>query len=723
MVWNNYKCDLKVIVNSTSEFLIQILVSCMEFMNGYFHLVFSVNYVDALLVSILSLLYAFLVIFFFGRYFGSIGSGVFGLGMTFVSLVSLSTYIWHSLRGFWISYFQYLLVGVLPTGFQPLDVPIVRLSFGNWVGCSAFEVHWGFVFDPLSLFMMWVILFVTFVVQFYCFDYMFFDPFFSKFYSYLSIFAFFMLFLVVSDNYLQIFLGWEGVGLASFMLISFWSSRKDAVLAGMKAMFMNRFGDLFFIAALVVCLKQFGTLDFEKIRVVLDCLDATQLKVELMLLSLALVFASMAKSAQLGLHMWLPDAMEGPTPVSALIHAATMVTAGIFVLIRSSFILVLAPDVLGFMSFIGGLTALFGASVACVQFDIKRVIAYSTCSQLGYMMLACGSGNFVGAFFHLVNHAFFKALLFLGAGSVIHAMSNEQDMRKMGALSGFLPLTFIIMTFGSAALAGFPFFSGFYSKDSILEFAYSANSVFSIFGFTCGLVAASCTAFYSFRLLYLVFLGPYRGSRSFVLSIHDSPVFMSFSLLVLVIPSIFFGYIFSDLFVGRFGSWLWPGCISNCNLEWYLLPSFIKQAPTIFSFLGFLLAYLIYAKKVAFLIRIGSNPVFVNFYYFLARKWYFDDLFGFFVSVFMYANFKYFWGYFEQGFLVYIGPAGLARLFSKLSTFSDLWLVKVPLIYVKVVFYFFSVWVFVWFIVGNISVYLHLVIAVQIGIILYFLSK
>lgn len=708
------------------KFVDQLGCLFVDFLNEYVLLVIPFQYGDGLLNSIFLMLYAFLIIFCIGHRMGNIGSSLFGISITFVALSNLSFYIWYNLYDFWCLYFCFGLQGKMVNDVGVLDIPVVRIVLCNWISCSTFTISWGFVFDPLSLFMMWVVLFITFVVQIYCLDYMVSDPFFSKFYAYLSIFSFFMLFLVASDNYLQIFVGWEGVGLISFMLISFWSTRRDAVFAGLKAMFVNRFGDLFFICAIVISLGQFGSLNFEFIKFFLVYSDILEMKYGLWLFSLSLVFAAMAKSAQLGLHMWLPDAMEGPTPVSALIHAATMVTAGIFVLIRASFILVLVPSILNFIVFIGGLTALFGASVACVQFDIKKVIAYSTCSQLGYMMIACGSGNFIGAFFHLVNHAFFKAALFLSAGSVIHAMSNEQDMRKMGALVNFLPITFVIMVFSSAALAGFPFLSGFYSKDGILEFCYSANSIFSYLGFIFGLLGAFCTSFYSFRLLYLVFLGPYNGLRSNISYIHESPKFMLISLVLLVVPSIGFGYMFSDLFIGNSASLLWSNCIATVSFPFVILPIFIKQIPTVISAFGVIVSYSYYVLRLPIFFKFLGFLWVKQSYVFLCRKWYFDDLLAFSIRGFMCVIFKYFWSYFEHGVLVYFGPIGLIRVFSSVSD----WLnshstneVRNSLVYIKSIFYFLFFCGCMWFIIVNFFEYLLFVLIIQIFFIFYYLFR
>jgi len=515
--------------------------------------------------------------------------------------------------------------------------------------------------------MIFIILSITLLVQIYCLDYMWNDPFFTKFYAYLSLFAFFMLFLVSSNNYLQIFLGWEGVGLVSFMLISFWNTRKDAIFAGMKAMFINRIGDIFFIFGIIMLFSKCGTLNFNEIFTLnYNTLNSK----EIYFFGFFIVFAAMAKSAQLGLHTWLPDAMEGPTPVSALIHAATMVTAGIFVIIRSSFILIYNGYLMDFMAIVGGVTIFFGASVACFQMDIKKIIAYSTISQIGYMMLACGSGNFVGAIFHLFTHAFFKALLFLSSGSVIHAMNNEQDIRKMGGLFNFLPFTYVSFLIGSLSLLGFPFFSGFYSKDNILEFAFLNDRVSTYIGYFFGLISIFFTSFYSFRLLYWVFLAPYSGQRKIITNIYEAPFYMMFSMSILIFPSIFFGFIFYDYFVGMHSVYFWFDSVYNFSnfvikIENYKINKFIQNLPFIFIFLGFKF-FIININKKKFYIK---NKKFKIFYNLFSKKWYFDDFYNYYIKNFMFYIYKFYWITFEKGFLIYFGPKFFINIIKNLAIY------------------------------------------------------
>ena len=374
--------------------------------------------------------------------------------------------------------------------------------------------------------------------------------------SYLSLFTFAMLMLVTADNLVQMFFGWEGVGVASYLLIGFWYKKDSAHSAAMKAFVVNRVGDFGFALGILAVYALFGSIQFDDIFAQSSALATTTLNFlgynlpALEVAGILLFIGAMGKSAQLGLHTWLPDAMEGPTPVSALIHAATMVTAGVFMICRLSPMLEYAPFALDVITVIGALTAIFAATIGMTQFDIKRVIAYSTCSQLGYMFFAAGVSAYPAAMFHLTTHAFFKALLFLGAGSIIHALSDEQDLRNMGGIWKKVPITYVMMWTGSLALAGFPFFAGYYSKDMILEAAYAAHSVPGLIAFWLGCAAAFLTAFYSWRLLIMAFHGAPRASPETMASIHESPRVMTLPLLVLAVGAVFAGWLGYELFVG-----------------------------------------------------------------------------------------------------------------------------------------------------------------------------
>lgn len=405
----------------------------------------------------------------------------------------------------------------------------------EWFKAGTLNISLSFLVDPLSSVMLLIVTGIGFLIHVYSIGYMKGDAGFNKFFSYLNLFIFFMLLLVLGSNYLVMFIGWEGVGLCSYLLIGFWYKNPSFASAGKKAFVMNRIGDLSFLIAVFLMFISFGSIEFKEIFPQVSQLmsgDTT-----LLLISLLLFIAATGKSAQIPLFTWLPDAMAGPTPVSALIHAATMVTAGVYMIARSNIIFTLSPIVMQVIAVIGLVTVLIAAATALTQNDIKKVLAYSTVSQLGYMFLGLGVGAFTGALFHVITHAFFKALLFLGAGSVIHAMSGEQDLRSMGGLKGKLPVTFITMLIGTIAIAGIPPFSGFFSKDEILAHAFADNKVFWIAGF----IGALFTAYYMFRLLFLTFFGKYRGTFEQEKHLHESPGSMKFPLIVLAILSVIGG--------------------------------------------------------------------------------------------------------------------------------------------------------------------------------------
>jgi proton-translocating NADH-quinone oxidoreductase, chain L len=399
----------------------------------------------------------------------------------------------------------------------------------EWIRAGNLEVSLSFLIDPLSAVMLLIVTGIGFLIHIYSIGYMNHDSGFAKFFSYLNLFIFFMLLLVLGSNYAVMFIGWEGVGLCSYLLIGFWFKNTAYAAAAKKAFVMNRIGDLGFLLAVFLIFTTFGTLEFAGVfskAAGMPMGDAT-----LLLTTLLLFIAATGKSAQIPLFTWLPDAMAGPTPVSALIHAATMVTAGIYMIARSNILFALSPFTMQVIAVIGVCTALLAAAIAVTQNDIKKVLAYSTVSQLGYMFLGLGVGAFTGAFFHVITHAFFKALLFLGAGSVIHAVSNEQDMRAMGGLKRRLPVTYVTMLIGTIAIAGIPPLSGFFSKDEILAHAFEANKLLWILGF----VGALFTAFYMFRMLFLTFFGSFRGTQEQAAHLHESPATMTVPLIVLAV--------------------------------------------------------------------------------------------------------------------------------------------------------------------------------------------
>lgn len=397
----------------------------------------------------------------------------------------------------------------------------------DWISVGNFELTFSFLLDPLSAIMLLIVTGIGFLIHLYSYSYMHSDAGFGKFFAYLNLFIFFMLLLVLGSNYLIMFIGWEGVGLCSYLLIGFWYKNSSYASAAKKAFVMNRIGDLGFLIAVFGIIATFGSLEFSQVLPAASKLPMGD--AGLLLITMMLFVAATGKSAQLPLFTWLPDAMAGPTPVSALIHAATMVTAGIYMIARSNVMFTLSPVTMEVIAIVGIATALLAAFIAITQNDIKKVLAYSTVSQLGYMFLGLGVGAFTGAFFHVLTHAFFKALLFLGAGSVIHAMSNEQDMRFMGGLKKNLPITYITMLVGTIAIAGIPPLSGFFSKDEILAHAFFSSPVFWVLGF----IGALCTAFYMFRLLFMTFFGEFRGTAEQQAHLHESPWQMTLPLIVL----------------------------------------------------------------------------------------------------------------------------------------------------------------------------------------------
>ena len=483
-----------------------------------------------------------------------------------------------------------------------LSGSIVTLKLSPWFCTEMFDSSWGFYFDSLTVVMLIVVTSVSTLVHLYSISYMDGDPHLPRFMSYLSIFTFFMLSLVTADNFVQMFFGWEGVGVASYLLINFWFTRLQASKASIKAMLMNRVGDFGLALGIMALFSNFKSVDFLTVFALAPYYAKVSFlfcNIEFDLLttiSILLFVGAVGKSAQLGLHTWLPDAMEGPTPVSALIHAATMVTAGVFMIARCSPLFEYAPTSLTVVALVGGMTCFFAATTGLFQNDLKRVIAYSTCSQLGYMVVACGLSNYSVGVFHLQNHAFFKALLFLSAGSVIHGLSDQQDMRKMGGLSQLLPFTYGMTLIGSLSLAGFPFLTGFYSKDVILECAFANYTLSGNFASWLGSIVVLLTSYYSFRLLFLTFLTPTNAYKNSLQRTHDAPFLMAFPLFLLSLGSLFAGYLGKDMMCGL-GTDFWGQSLfvlpQRLNLlESEFIPQSQKMIPLVFTLLGAFLAYL-----------------------------------------------------------------------------------------------------------------------------------
>ena len=509
---------------------------------------------------------------------------------------------------------------------QATTVPIL-----TWLDVGELQFAWALRYDTLSAVMVGMVTFISTLIHIYSIGYMSHDPTRPRFFAYLSLFTFLMLMLVTADNLVQLFFGWEGVGLASYLLIGYWYEKESANAAAMKAFIVNRVGDVFFMLGMALTFATFGSVEFSAIFAAIPASNATFIGLPAVeVIGVLFFLGACGKSAQLGLHTWLPDAMEGPTPVSALIHAATMVTAGVFLMARMSPLLEYAPVALTIVTVVGASTALFAATVGCVQNDIKRIIAYSTCSQLGYMFFAVGLGVYQAAIFHLFTHAFFKALLFLGAGSVIHAMSDEQDIRRMGGIWRKIPITYAVMWVGSLALAGIPLFAGFYSKDAILEAAAGAGSVVGWYAFLCGLIAAFLTAFYSWRLLILTFHGQPRADQHTMDHVHESPWVMLVPLLLLSAGAIAAGYVFVEHFIGTGQEAFWNGAIFNLADKHALdamhhAPHWVPTMVLVVAFSGIALAILLYGFMPKVPGRIAAAVP--GLYRFLLNKWYFDELY------------------------------------------------------------------------------------------------
>ena len=546
----------------------------------------------------------------------------------------------------------------------------------NWISSGNFIVDWSIRLDTLTAVMFIVVTTVSACVHLYSIGYMEEDPSKIRFMGYLSLFTFFMLVLVSSNNLLQMFFGWEGVGLASYLLIGFWHHKDSANKAAIKAFVVNRVGDFGYAIGIAGIFYIFGTISFDSIFSQVDRFSEHQIQFlsfsfpTLDFLCFLLFIGAMGKSAQLGLHTWLPDAMEGPTPVSALIHAATMVTAGVFLVARMSPLYEFATFTNLFITFIGAATAIFAASIALTQNDIKRVIAYSTCSQLGYMFFAAGVGAYNASIFHLTTHAFFKALLFLSAGSVIHAMHHEQDMRKMGGLFKKIPFTATMMWIGSLAIIGFPYLSGYYSKESILENAFYASNGIAYFAYLVGILTALLTAFYSWRLLFLTFHGENRSNNKTYDHAHESPLVMTAPLFILAIGSIFSGIFFADYFIGYYKKEFWDNAILLTESSHKYLPltqSLISKSAVA---IGILVCVLIYSNNLNRAKNLSYN---LDPLYSLSKnKWYVDELYHkvFVLTFFKLANF--FWKKGDEKTIDGLGPNGVSWIISKSSSYVSL---------------------------------------------------
>ena len=594
---------------------------------------------------------------------GSILSGLFGRfltprGAAFVTILGMSLACFISI----VLFFE--------VGFSGSPC-YIKLS--PWLDSEMFDACWGFYFDSLTVSMCFTVTLISTLVHLYSTSYMSHDPHQPRFMAYLSLFTFFMLMLITADNFIQLFLGWEGVGLCSYLLINFWFTRLQANKAAIKAMVINRVGDVGLALGVFSVFVVFKTCDYSVVfslvpHVVGVTYNFLGFEVDaLSTIGLLLFVGAVGKSAQIGLHTWLPDAMEGPTPVSALIHAATMVTAGVYLIIRCSPLYEYSGHALIVITIFGALTAFIAGTIGLVQNDLKKVIAYSTCSQLGYMVFACGLSNYSVSMFHLINHAYFKALLFLSAGSVIHALNDEQDMRRMGGLLQVLPYTYVMILIGSLALMGFPFLTGFYSKDVILEIAYAKYSLHGTFAHWLGVISAGITAFYSFRLIYLTFVSNPNGYKNAMQGAHDAPLPMAIPLFVLCIGSIFVGYLTKDLFIGL-GTPFWNNAIfiapqNLTMIDAEFIPTHIKWLPVIVSLAGASLSMIVYHSFKDFLFAVCTHPFGRNIFVFLNRRWLFDKLQNELIgSVILKLGYNTTYKLVDKGIIEIFGPKGFAFL-------------------------------------------------------------
>ena len=599
---------------------------------------------------IFSPLLGFLIAGLFGRKIGDLVSQV-----VTSSLVGLSAII--------SCYYLYLFI----SGSEALNFVIF-----NWISSGSLNLNWSIYIDALTAVMLVVVTVVSFLVHVYSIGYMSHDPDKPRFMGYLSLFTFAMLMLITSDNFLQLFFGWEGVGLASYLLIGFWFKKPSANAAAIKAFVVNRVGDFGLAIGIFLIYKYTGSLNFSEVFQFIPNLVDKKINfigIEGNIITFICVFlfiGAMGKSAQLFLHTWLPDAMEGPTPVSALIHAATMVTAGVFLVVRCSPIYEYSAISQTLIITVGASTAFFAATIGLVQNDIKKIIAYSTCSQLGYMFFAAGIGAYHIAIFHLFTHAFFKALLFLCAGSVIHSLHEEQDIRKMGGIYKKIPYTYAFMVIGTLAITGFPFLSGFYSKDAILEAAFFSSNSMGSYATIIGVITAILTSIYSWRLIYKTFHGNYRNENYAFEKVHESPLVILAPLFLLTLGAVFAGFLFKDIFIGIDHQVFWNGSI-------FFKEKFVLQHPPywflyftpVVGFLIIFIAYYLYVKNENILNQLKEThkPV----YEFLLNKWYYDEFYEFlFVKpAKTFGNFL--WSKGDEKIIDGYGPNGFARIIKIIS--------------------------------------------------------
>ena len=590
-------------------------------------------------------------------FLGSFVSGFMGrkIGVTGAHIITCTCLILSSI----LATFAFYEVGICGSP--------VSIYLTSWVDSEIMSISWEFLFDQLTVSMLIPVLYISSVIHIFSISYMENDPHVQRFFSYLSLFTFFMLLLVSGANYFVMFVGWEGIGIVSYLLINFWFTRIQANKAAILALTMNRVGDMGLSIGFFALFAIFGSLDYSTIFNLTPLINETAITI----IGLLLLAGAMAKSAQIPLHSWLPGSMEGPTPVSALIHAATLVTAGLYLLVRSSPLLEYSPTALLVITLVGASTAFFAATCGLVQNDLKRIIAFSTISQLGYMVMAVGISQYNVALMHVVNHAFFKALLFLGAGAIIHSVSDQQDVRKLGGLIGFLPFTYSVMLIGTIALLGLPWLSGFYSKDLIIELAYARFSFSGMYAYILGTITAGITAFYSFRLISLVFLTVPNAPKETYNNVHEANLLVIIPLFFLAIFSIFFGFVFSDLFVGIgsdfFGNSLFihPNNISLVEAEFnFSSPTemILKLLPGILSIIGALLAIILYHNPGIMKDLNENNSVVRKVYTFLNGKYLFDVIYNHYIIGRGLQTGYNISKVLDRGVIELVGPHGLATL-------------------------------------------------------------
>jgi proton-translocating NADH-quinone oxidoreductase chain L len=625
-------------------------------------------------------LYSAIICGFFGYLLGSHYSKIFAVSCLFLTFLS-SCYLFF----------------ILGFNNQVLSLKLFTCFDLYFNAFEKYQVTWGLYFDAVTAVMLVVISSISFVVHLYAASYMNIDPHQPRFFANLSLFTFFMMVLVTADNYFQLFVGWEGVGLCSYLLIGFWYNRLQANKSALQALVVNKVGDFALIIAIVTLFLIQGETTLQTTFTLAPLFQSFEIVIGFWSISLGnfigflFFIGAVAKSAQIGLHTWLLSAMEGPTPVSALLHAATMVTAGIFLMIRSSIFWQQTPDILFLMTIIGATTAFFAATCGLVQHDIKKIIAFSTCSQLGYMFYSCGLGEYTSSLYHLTNHAFFKALLFLGAGAVIHALQGEQDLRRMGGLAQLMPVTYTAMLIASLSLLGFPFLSGFYSKDILIELAWVHYTIPSTFAFWLATLSAMLTAFYSTRLLYFVFLADTNTHKVVSIKVHETDQIMLSAFRPLIVGSIFSGYFFHEAFVGMGTNFFMQNnefimplnsllYLLNTNLEYnYLecefLPSFIKLIPVFFSFFGIFIAIILYTNSYNLLFILSkmqmTNSFVRQLHFFTIKKWYFDIIYNNYIAAKVYKVGYTFYESGDQGVIEWFGPQGFYTILTKINFFQQ----------------------------------------------------